>query len=311
MSMQRSGLRASILSAVHQCRASQLSWLRAISSQTIPAHEFEVIVVDASGEGTYQEGLRCFGAGTATPDNISFHIIERGGRARSLNRALDLARSDLIIFLADDFVVSSDFVAAHLRFHEAHPAPEAVGIGAGLLSPEFSTPFSTWLEETGKFFGVPFRPDMTEIPESFFYVGNASVKRELVDRAGRFNELFAYHAGDDFEFGQRLRAAGMRARYVPEAKADHPHPIDLTERELAMHQLGESARAMTARNGNHAWLSKARSLSTLWRLRASGARARLAISGSDAARANWWQTRLEAAFAEGYRNGSDAGGKSD
>src|SRR5712692_6827319 len=114
MSMQRPVLRASILSAVHECRACQLSWLKSISSQTIPADEFEVIVVDASGEGSYEDGLGSFGAGTATPGNITYHGIERGGRARALNHALDLAGSDLIIFLADDFVVSPDFVAAHL-----------------------------------------------------------------------------------------------------------------------------------------------------------------------------------------------------
>src|SRR5439155_18926977 len=157
--MQNSRLRASVLSAVHTCRTCQVSWLHAINSQTIPADEFEVLVVDASGESAYEDGLRSFCAGRATPTNFSYHCIERGGRARALNYALGLAQSDLVIFLADDFVVSPDFLAAHLRFHEEHQNAEAVGIGSGLVPPEFSTPFSIWLEETGKFFSVPFRAD--------------------------------------------------------------------------------------------------------------------------------------------------------
>jgi GT2 family glycosyltransferase len=76
-----------------------------------------------------------------------------------------------------------------------------------------------WLEESGQLFGVPFRADMAEVPEDFFLAGNASVKRELLTRAGRFDERYSLHAGDDFEFGKRLRAAGMRAQFVPDARA--------------------------------------------------------------------------------------------
>jgi GT2 family glycosyltransferase len=298
-------LRASVLTAVHGDRPCRALWLAALSSQMIPADEFEAIVVDASGEENCQLKSADFFAGMEPPGNMSYQCIAHGGRARALNHALNVAKSDLIIFLTDDFVVDPHFLAAHLRFHESHPECEAVAIGSALVPHELSTPLSTWLEESGRFFGVPFRAGMTEIPEDFFYIGNSSVKRELLDRAGRFNELFAHHAGDDFEFGRRLHAAGMKAWYLPEACAIHNHAVDLAERERASRELGENLRTMIAREGSHAWRVKAKTLSIVCRVRVGVARLRLATTGSERARAKWWQRRLDAAFAAGYRNGSD------
>ena len=218
-----------------------------------------------------------------------------------MNRALELATGDLIIFLGDDVVPSLGFAEAHLRFHEAHPEAEAVGIGASILEPAMRTSFSVWLEESGRLFGVPFRADMTEVPEAFFYVANASVTRELVDRAGRFDERFAHHAWDDFEFGVRLRAMGMRARFVPDARGNHVHYITLHDRERDMRHAGAAAKVFLIDHSEALEWLKPGSM-TSWRhwLLTMAARVRLAAGTNDAL-VKWWHARLNAAFAAGYR----------
>ena len=134
--------RASIVTAVHEFRACEELWLEAMIKQTLPSEEFEVIMVDAVGHPTYRQLMKEF---CSNADHISYHQIPAHGRARALNHALSIAKSDLIIFLADDFVAGPELVASHLKFHEENPEPEAVGIGAGLVPQDLSTDFTMWL----------------------------------------------------------------------------------------------------------------------------------------------------------------------
>ena len=294
--------RASIVSAVHEFRACEELWLEGMIRQTLPSREFEVIMVDAVGHPTYQQLLRQF---CSNADHISYHQIPAHGRARALNHALSIAKSDLIIFLADDFVADPKLVAGHLKFHEENPEPEAVGIGSGLIPRDLATDFTSWLERTGRFFGLPFYEGMTSIPEDFFYVGNASVKRTLLNRAGAFDEIFLFHAGDDFEFGRRLGAAGMKAQFVPAATAIHRHDVGLEDRAEAFRQLGQSARAVAERSGEATWLRSLKLSAPLWSPRVAAARAAMLMNNSSASRQRWWRVTLEAAFASGYRRGQN------
>lgn len=280
-------------------------WFAGVCNQTLPAELYEVILVDAVHTFDYEAGLESFRAASETRADIKCRRIERAGRARALNHALELATGDLIIFLGDDFIAPPRFAEAHLRFHAEHAEAEAVGVGSAILPSEFRNRFAVWLEESGQLFGVPFRADMTEVPEDFFYVGNASVKRELLERAGRFDERFAFHAWDDFEFGLRLRAAGMQARFVPEARVAHTHEIDLPAREQSLRDAGAAARAYVSDHPERrAWFRTASLPAWLHGLRVASARARLAAARTDGARAGWWQARLDAALADGYRAGA-------
>jgi len=96
----------------------------------------------------------------------------------------------------------------------------------------------------------------------------------------------------------------MRSQFVPAARADHFHSIDLRERERTMQHAGAAAKVyMIDHPGKYA-LSTTASLPSWhhwWRVTA--ARVRLAARTDDAL-VKWWQTRLDAAMAAGYRNGA-------
>ena len=294
--------RASIVTALHEFRACEELWLEAMMKQTLPSQEFEVILVDAVGHPTYQQLMKQF---CSNAGHISYHQIPAHGRARALNHALSIAKSDLIIFLADDFVAGPELVASHLKFHEENPEPEAVGIGTGFVPRDLSTDFTRWLERTGRFFGLPFYEGMTSIPVDFFYVGNASVTRTLLDRAGAFDEIFLFHAGDDFEFGRRLRTAGMKAELVTTATASHRHDVGLEDRAEAFRELGQNARAVAERSGEATWVRSLKLSAPLWSPRVAAARASLLLNNSSASRQRWWRVTLDAAFASGYRRGQN------
>lgn len=302
MSQQYNSLQASIVVAVDENLPDLQSWFRALCAQTVPAEYHEIIITDASHQTDYESALAQFRAENEVQVAIRCERVPRGGRARALNRALETATGNIIIFLGDDCLPAPDFVEAHLRFHEQHPEEEAVGAGSALFPPELETPFTVWLQESGRLFGVPLRSNLTEVPEEFFYVANASVKRTLLDRAGRFDERFAADAWDDFEFGGRLRAAGMRAKLVPDASVQHVHSIDLHDREQTMRIAGAAAKVYaTIYPGTHPW-SKLVNSSPRWHwLRIKAAHTRMMIKRNDGAVVNWWQSRLDAAFSAGYR----------
>jgi GT2 family glycosyltransferase len=297
--------RVSIVSAVDDHPPDLNVWFEALSSQTLPAADYEVIVVDTTHQLDHDAALKEFNAKTNVRRNISCHRIARGGRARALNHALKLAKGGIVIFLGDDCLPSPEFAEAHVRFQEAHPEPESVGIGSAILPTEFRNPFSVWLEESGQLFGIPVRANMTDVPKTFFYVANASVKRELLEKAGRFDERFQHHAWDDYEFGQRLRAAGMKAQFVPGAPTIHFDMINLPYRERAMRMAGAAAKVYLINNpGKGVWSKIA--TSPAWRhwLRVAAARLRLAMKVTDGSLISWWRARLDAAFAAGYRKGA-------
>ncbi len=218
--------------------------LEALSDQSVPHDDYEVVVVDHHGLAGWHDACRRFLAAPGAAD-VRLELRKGGGRAGALNHCLALTRADLIVFLADDFVVGPQFVEAHLRFHREHPEREAVGIGRAMFPPRvLENEFSAWLERTGRLFGVRLDETCTTIPSGFFYVGNASVKRALIDVAGRFDEDFHYHACDDFEYGLRLAEAGMRSSLVEGADVLHEHDVTLRERWHQMSQAGESATVL-------------------------------------------------------------------
>ncbi|BBJ24092.1 glycosyltransferase family A protein [Candidatus Nitrotoga sp. AM1P] len=88
------------------------------------------------------------------------------------------ADGDLLVFLADDFDPSPDLIAAYAEYHTLNPDLNAVGIGPGLFPDNFRTDiFTRWLEDSGKIFGVPMRRILAVWPKTFFYAGNASIKK--------------------------------------------------------------------------------------------------------------------------------------
>lgn len=296
-------IQVSIISAVDDVLDDLAGWFNALNSQTLSNESYEVILVDSSHDTGHQAAFNQFREEGWLGHHVGYYRTDPGGRAVALNRGLDLARSDLIVFLGDDCLPPLDFAESHLRFHQLNTAPEAVAVGPALFPPDLRTPFSDWLERTGRLFGVPFDPHTTSVSEDFFYVANASVKRELLDRAGRFDEQFRHHVMDDFELGQRLRSAGMKAEFLPEATVVHLHRIDLTERERAIRLAGTAARVYAlAHPEAYRWSNSMNFPAALHQLRNALTYVGMRVRKNDSARIRWWHARLAAAFAEGYRN---------
>src|SRR5437667_1032822 len=153
----------SILIAVDDILLDARSWFKALCHQTLPADAYEVIIIDPSHNTDHEAALRQFKGEGWIGSNLNFYRTELGGRARALNFGIDQAKSDLLVFLGDDCQPPANFAEAHLKFHWLHDETEAVAVGIALIPSELRTDFSDWLEKSGRLFGVPIEPGMTQI----------------------------------------------------------------------------------------------------------------------------------------------------
>jgi len=205
------------------------------------AGPFEVIVVDSGARTDVREDVAAHVARRpATPVRIV--EVSTPGRAAANNAGVRASRGELIVFAADDFRPSLGLVAAHRRFHAYAPA-SAVGVGGSYFEHALREDmFRRWMEDAGFGFGIAFPIAAIDWRDDYFYVGNASMRRETLERIGPFDERYRYDMFDDFEFSLRLRAAGIPTRFVPRAVAWHDHEYTLESRVEAMTRFGEAVR---------------------------------------------------------------------
>jgi GT2 family glycosyltransferase len=189
--------------------------LKTIFEQSYPPSKFEVIVVvDGSTDGT-ADALRNLTA------PCGFRVIEQENRglAGARNTGYRAASASLVLFLDDDMLCDPELAAAHVRAHSGGDDNRIVAFGALFLSAD--SPKSLAAEcfncEIGAFHRAYQRSPSVEWRETDCVFSNASLSRELLEEFDGFDERFRMR--EDLELGLRLFRAGVRPKYVSEAKA--------------------------------------------------------------------------------------------
>jgi GT2 family glycosyltransferase len=174
-----------------------------------------VVVLDANTEPEAIEHIR-------PGDQRSIRVIRasRPGASAARNAGWRAATSDLILFLDDDIVPTPALVPEHLRWHANHPEPEVAVLGRVRWSRRVKTnPFMRWLER-----GIQFDYDTIsgiEVGWGRLYSCNLSIKRELLERAGGFDESRFPYGYEDTELARRLASRGLRLLYNRAAVGEH------------------------------------------------------------------------------------------
>lgn len=196
---------------------------REILSQTLPTvlsqegarGDYEVVVVvDGSTDGTLESLARL---GTAPVLRV---VSQRNrGLSAARNRGAAEARGDLVLFLDDDMMASPALVAEHLREHA--DGKERVVFGALALAPGARRSFlKLGVEEWGRDLASRLSAPGYHFRFDDCYFGNASVRREVLRRAGGFDEAFVKFGNEDYDLGWRLLAMGVEMRFARAAVAD-------------------------------------------------------------------------------------------
>ncbi len=196
---------------------------REILSQTLPKvlnkegvrGDYEVVVVvDGSTDGTL-ESLTRLGCDPA------LRVVSQRNRGLSAARNCGAAEAEggVVLFLDDDMMASPGLVAAHLSEHA--DGEERVVFGALPLAPGARRSFlKQGVEEWGCDLASRLSAPGYRFRFDDCHFGNASVGRELLLKAGGFDEAFVKFGNEDYDLGWRLLEMGVEMRFARAAVAE-------------------------------------------------------------------------------------------
>jgi GT2 family glycosyltransferase len=230
-------MKLSVVIPTHDRPGTLRNTLAALGEQTLPASDFEVIVVDDGSDESHRREVR------ALREAFRFTLIEKeqGGLASARNRGADRAQGDTLHFLDDDVIPAADSLEQHLATHADQAQPVAV-VGALPFPPHVEMNAFLWyIERSGHYDlykhprkypgGKPPMPPMN---------GNSSISRELFNRIGKYDESFRQYGSEDLELGYRLARSGVRFVYNPRAVGYHDHTKDFARFCADMETAGAS-----------------------------------------------------------------------
>lgn len=139
---------------------------------------------------------------SATPD-ARWLAGPRRGPAANRNHGARAATSEWLAFLDDDCEPQPGWLAALA----------AAADGADVIEGRTLTPGGT---------DSPFEEHVENLHGGSLWSCNLAVRRDVFERLGGFDEDFAEAGGEDMEFAWRVRRAGLRVRFAPEALVHHP-----------------------------------------------------------------------------------------
>ena len=188
--------------------------LAALEKQTVPPSEFEVVVVD---DGSTDDTGDWLGVQAFT---FSLHYVQQAnaGPARARNRGIESARGEMVLFLDDDVVPSSELIFEHLKEHERAGRPVVV-LGTLSSLPDYAQPWVAWEQvQVEKQYQAMERGDYAPTFRQF-WTGNASVARANLLEAGLFD--VSLKRGEDVELGRRMADRGVGYVFNPRARGLH------------------------------------------------------------------------------------------
>ncbi len=215
--------RFSVVIPTHQRRSTLELVLAAWRLQEPADLSFEIVVVDdGSTDGTAEL------LAEARPGRFELRSDRQRNRgpAAARNRALELARGELVLFTGDDIEPAPGLLAEHDRAHREAGDPALAVVGRIDWPPGLATT-ATMRHITGRGaqqFSFHYMQDGAEFDFRHFYTSNISVPRALLDREpAHFSTAFPHAAFEDAELAYRLMRHGMTIRYHAAARAWHWH----------------------------------------------------------------------------------------
>jgi GT2 family glycosyltransferase len=198
----------SVVIATHERPQLLLRCVDALLAQTLPAAQFEIVIVDDGSSRSSRERLmaelssrRCRRA----PTLRFLWLPENRGPAAARNCGILAARGGVVAFTDDDTVPLPNWLECGL---------EAIRHGADAVAGAVDVPLPA----------VPtdYERDAAGLSNAGFVTANCFVRRDLLCAVGGFDERFRFAWREDTDLCFRLRASGAIVRASHAARVIHP-----------------------------------------------------------------------------------------
>ena len=215
----------SVIMATHNGAATLPLTLDAFKALGLSPEAAEIIAVDNASSDDTRAVLERY------RDVLPLTVLTepRRGKSSALNRALDAARGELIVFSDDDILPEPQWLDA---YRQAAARLPAIDLFAGQVRHHWQKPPPRWLlrlaEEGRSYAGTPIGQPEGPVPATFFKGLNFMARRAVVERV-RFSERPAMNfsgtttsaGGEDTAFVLEAMALGHQTHYVPAACVNH------------------------------------------------------------------------------------------
>lgn len=191
---------------------------------------WEVLIIDNASTDNTKEAIEEF-RGRST---FEFRYIYEGIKSKSvcLNRAIDEAKGDILVFIDSDMTMDKDYLNAVLQAVKKYPD---VNVFGGRIVVNWSSKKPGWIEAEGRYSGnirSILGIDGGEVDRDFNElggtpsIGNAFLKHKILNKDTYFrkdlgprNGRMGY--GEDAEFFSRLKGFGEKIFYIKDALTLH------------------------------------------------------------------------------------------
>ena len=201
--------------------ASLQRLLHSIDALVVPSSvHAEVLVVD---NGSADETGRILAAQSKIERVVAFYALTeaRKGKARASNRAIAVAKGDILLIVDDDVVVDSQLLVRHMEAHREYGFDAMQGRILPGVDPDGNPADKRRLGE----YNIPNTDYGDRVCEIRGLTGtNMSFKRKVIEQTGGFDSRLGPGAAgfsEDTEFSMRIRQAGFKIGYTPHAIVYH------------------------------------------------------------------------------------------
>lgn len=171
----------------------------------------------------------------------------RPGASSARNTGWRAAGAALVLFLDDDVLPEPGLLSQHLAWHERHPEREVGVLGLVRWADELDvTPFMRWVER-----GVHFDFAHIEGEEAGWgrlYTANVSIKKELLELVGGFDEERLPFGYEDLDLGYRMHEQGFRLLFNRAASGEHVNEMTIETMRARMPMMASSEQAFCAKH---------------------------------------------------------------
>ncbi len=194
--------------------------LTALKNQTFN-EPYEIILVDSSEDETPALVRKNF------PDITYIHLPQKTDPGTARNLGLKESSGDPVLFIDSDCVAQPDWIE---KFVNMHRQSDYAAVGGGVINgndPSNDVAWAGYMAEFREF--IPEQPqrEVEHIPTC-----NISYKRKYLEELGGFNPN--YYPQEDLDFNYRLRRAGGKILFYPQAQVAHNHRT--TVKDFVRHQ---------------------------------------------------------------------------
>lgn len=206
------------------------------------------------------------------PKNYRYFVETQQGLSFARNRGIAEAKGEWLVFLDDDAMVETDYIANLQKYLSEHPEAGAFG---GAIEPFFEGETPAWLSPWAMGFvsAINLGTEVKLFSSKSYPIGaNMGISRSTINRIGMFNTALGrtgnnLMGGEEKDIFNRIRQANIPILYFPNIKVQHCIPPKRTTKEFIAklgNGVGMSEKLRTRNIGLFAYVKRLLSEGIKW-----------------------------------------------